>query len=157
MTFPSIRLEGAIISGDLLDAITREDKHSQKPTHFGLESGAKVKDDIASTWATAKALWTAYQSKLESLRPGATGTTETRNLFISPLLAPSRPFSPLLAPSRPFSPSSATNLNSPKQRLFTASPTPSHTAMPPAISSRSPSSVPSTQTPPSAPTSPPST
>lgn len=87
MTFPSIRLEGTILSPDLLDAITREDKHSQKPTHFGLESGTKVKDDIASTWATAKALWTAYQSKLESLRPGSTGTTETRNLFISPLLA----------------------------------------------------------------------
>lgn len=87
MTFPSIRLEGTILSADLLDAIERADKHGQEPRDFGFEPGTKVKDEIASTWVTAKALWTAYQSKLSHLREGSTGTTETRNLFISPLLS----------------------------------------------------------------------
>jgi methylase of polypeptide subunit release factors len=86
MTFPSIRLEGAILSADLLDSIERGDKNGQKARDFGLDPTDKVKDEIASAWATAKALWTAYQSKLSNLRDGAAGTTETRNLFVIPLL-----------------------------------------------------------------------
>lgn len=86
MTFPSIRLEGAILSADLLDSIERGDKNGQKARDFGLDPTDKVKDEIASGWATAKALWTAYQAKLSNLREGAAGTTETRNLFVIPLL-----------------------------------------------------------------------
>lgn len=86
MTFPSIRLEGAILSADLLDSIERGDKNGQKARDFGLDPTDKVKDEIASAWATAKALWTAYQAKLSNLREGAAGTTETRNLFVIPLL-----------------------------------------------------------------------
>ncbi|MEN9601857.1 MAG: hypothetical protein RIS56_1463 [Verrucomicrobiota bacterium] len=87
MTFPSIRLEGAILTADLLDAIAREDKHSQKPADFGLDPSTKVKDEIASTWASAKALWTGYQAKIAALHEGQSGVSETRNLFIIPLLA----------------------------------------------------------------------
>ncbi len=87
MTFPSIRLEGAILTADLLDAIAREDKHSQKPANFGLDPSIKVKDEIASTWASAKALWTGYQAKLANLHEGQSGAAETRNLFVIPLLA----------------------------------------------------------------------
>ena len=87
MNFPSVRLEGSIVSADLLDAIAREDKPSQKPADFGLDSSTKVKDEIASTWASAKALWTGYQAKITNLREGQTGVSETRNLFILPLLA----------------------------------------------------------------------
>ncbi len=86
MTFPSIRLEGAILSADLLDSIEHGDKNGQKARDFGLDPTDKVKDEIASAWATAKALWTAYQAKLSNLREGAAGTTETRNLFVIPLL-----------------------------------------------------------------------
>jgi len=87
MTFPSIRLEGAILTADLLDAIAREEKHSQKPADFGLDPSTKVKDEIASTWASAKALWTGYQAKIANLHEGQSGVSETRNLFIIPLLA----------------------------------------------------------------------
>jgi hypothetical protein len=87
MNFPSIRLEGAILTADLLDAIAREDKHSQKPADFGLDPSTKVKDEIASTWASAKALWIGYQAKIAALHEGQTGVSETRNLFIIPLLA----------------------------------------------------------------------
>ena len=87
MTFPSIRIEGAILTADLLDAIAREDKHSQKAADFGFDPSIKVKDEIASTWASAKALWTGYQAKIANLHEGQTGVSETRNLFIIPLLA----------------------------------------------------------------------
>jgi hypothetical protein len=87
MNFPSIRLEGAILTADLLDAIAREDKHSQKSADFGLDPSTKVKDEIASTWASSKALWTGYQAKIAALHEGQTGVSETRNLFIIPLLA----------------------------------------------------------------------
>lgn len=87
MNFPSIRLEGSILTADLLDAIAREDKHSQKPTDFGLATSTKVKDEIASTWASAKALWTGYQAKIANLHEGQSGASETRNLFMIPLLA----------------------------------------------------------------------
>lgn len=87
MNFPSLRLEGSILSADLLDAVAREDKHSQKPADFGLNPSSKVKDEIASTWASAKALWTGYQAKITNLKEGQTGVSETRNLFIIPLLA----------------------------------------------------------------------
>ena len=86
MNFPSLRLEGSILSADLLDAIAREDKHSQKPADFGLAGSAKVKDEIATTWAAAKTLWATYQSKIDGLKEGQTGASETRNLFVLPLL-----------------------------------------------------------------------
>lgn len=87
MNFPSIRLEGSILTADLLDGIAREDKHSQKPTDFGLDPSTKVKDEIASTWASGKALWTGYQAKIANLHEGQSGASETRNLFMIPLLA----------------------------------------------------------------------
>lgn len=87
MNFASIRLEGSILTADVLDAIAREEKHFQKPSDFGLDPSTKVKDEIASTWASAKALWTGYQSRITNLREGQTGVSETRNLFVLPLLS----------------------------------------------------------------------
>ena len=87
MNFLSVRLEGSILTADLLNAIARDDKHSQKPADFGLDPSTKVKDEIASTWASTKALWTGYQAKIAGLREGQTGVSETRNLFVLPLLA----------------------------------------------------------------------
>ncbi|MEW8025275.1 MAG: type IIL restriction-modification enzyme MmeI [Candidatus Thiodiazotropha sp.] len=86
MIFPSIRIEGAILSGDILDAIERGEKSFQTAKDFGLDPTAKVKEEIADAWAAARAYWTASQNKLERLREGATGTTETRNLWMTPLL-----------------------------------------------------------------------
>jgi methylase of polypeptide subunit release factors len=83
---PSIRLEGSILSADILDAIERGDKSHQSPKDFGLDPTSKVKDEIADAWAAARAYWAAYQAKVGRLREGAAGTTETRNLFIGPLL-----------------------------------------------------------------------
>lgn len=87
MNYPSIRLEGAILSSEIIDAITAEDKHSQKPADFGLPTGGRVKDEIATSWAAARTLWSAYQNKINNLGESDSGTSETRNLLILPLLS----------------------------------------------------------------------
>jgi hypothetical protein len=76
---PSIRLEGSILSADILDAIERGERSHQSPKDFGLDPSTKVKDEIADAWA-------AYQVKVSRLKEGATGTTETRNQWLVPLL-----------------------------------------------------------------------
>jgi hypothetical protein len=84
MNYPSIRIEGAILSPDILDRL--EDLQGQRPSDFGIPSPAKVKDEIARAWADAQDYWRIYQRKMESLRPDSLATTETRNLWIVPLL-----------------------------------------------------------------------
>ncbi len=86
MRYPSIRIEGSILSSDILDAIERDEKGFQKPKDFGLNVSAKVKDEIASTWADARDQWRIFSRKTDALKENATGTTETRNLWMTPLL-----------------------------------------------------------------------
>jgi len=84
VNYPSIRIEGAILSPDILDRL--EDLQGQRPADFGIPSPGKVKDEIARAWADAQDYWRIYQRKLESLRTDSPATTETRNLWIVPLL-----------------------------------------------------------------------
>ena len=84
MTYPSIRVEGAILSPDILGQI--EDLPGQKPSDFGLDSGTRVKDEIARCWADAQDYWRIFQRKLETVREGSNATTETRNLWMVPLM-----------------------------------------------------------------------
>ncbi len=85
MNYPSIRIEGAILSPDILGRL--EDLPGQKPADFGLDSSIKVKDEIVRAWADAQDFWRIFQRKLESLRPESPATSETRQLWMVPLLA----------------------------------------------------------------------
>ena len=84
MTYPSIRIEGAILSPDILERL--DDAPGQRPADFGLDGGGKVKDEIARAWADAQDYWRIFQRKLDTLKPEAPATTETRNLWVTPLL-----------------------------------------------------------------------
>ena len=84
MNYPSIRIEGAILSPDLLDRL--EDAPGQRPADFSLDSSVKVKDEIARAWADAQDYWRIFQRRLEGLKADAPATTETRNNWIVPLL-----------------------------------------------------------------------
>jgi len=84
MKYPSIRIEGAILSPDILERL--EDLAGQRPGDFGLETNAKVKDEIARAWADAQDYWRIFQRKLEAVKPDAPATTETRQQWIIPLL-----------------------------------------------------------------------
>jgi methylase of polypeptide subunit release factors len=85
MNYPSIRIEGAILSPDILGRI--EELPGQKPADFGLDSSVKVKDEIARAWADAQDYWRIFQRKLEMLKPDSPATTETRQQWVVPLLA----------------------------------------------------------------------
>src|SRR3989338_8335093 len=84
MIYPSIRIEGAILSPDILDHL--DDAAGQRPADFGLDTGNKVKDEIARAWADAQDYWRIFQRKLETLRPDSPATTETRQQWVTPLL-----------------------------------------------------------------------
>ncbi len=75
MIYPSIRIEGAILSPDILDHL--DDAAGQRPADFSLDTGTKVKDEIARAWADAQDYWRIFQRKLETLRPDSPATTET--------------------------------------------------------------------------------
>ena len=84
MNYPSIRIEGAILSPDILGQI--EELPGQRPTDFALDTGAKVKDEIAGAWADAQDYWRIFQRKMETVKEGNNATSETRNLWMVPLL-----------------------------------------------------------------------
>jgi hypothetical protein len=87
MIFPSIDIQGSILSNDLLAKIRSEQATYQQGKDFNPElTNAKLKDEISLAWQEAKGQWTIYKSKLARLKEGETGTTETRNFWISPLL-----------------------------------------------------------------------
>ncbi len=46
MNYPSIRIEGAILSPDILEKLD-ETATGQRPADFGLDTNVKVKDEIA--------------------------------------------------------------------------------------------------------------
>ncbi len=84
MSYPSIRIEGSIFSPDILDRL--EESPGQRPADFNLDTGTKVKDEIARAWADAQDYWRIFQRKLDSLKPDSPATTETRQQWIVPLL-----------------------------------------------------------------------
>jgi hypothetical protein len=84
MSYPSIRIEGAIFSPDILERL--EEAPGQRPADFNLDTGIKVKDEIARAWADAQDYWRIFQRKLDSLKPDSPATTETRQQWIVPLL-----------------------------------------------------------------------
>lgn len=84
MNYPSIRIEGSILSPDILEKL--DDANGQRPVDFGLEATSKVKDEIARAWADAQDYWRIYNRKLDTLKEDSPATTETRNLWIVPLL-----------------------------------------------------------------------
>lgn len=87
MNFPSIDIQGSILSSDLLAKIRSEQANYQSGKDFNSDfTNAKLKDEISLAWQEAKGQWTIYKSKLTRLKEGEAGTTETRNFWIAPLL-----------------------------------------------------------------------
>jgi len=87
MNYPSIRIEGSILSPDLLDRLERGDLRYQDAKDFGFDAGHKVKDRIAEAWAAASAHYKVFQGRIAGLRPDETGTTETRRHFGEPFFS----------------------------------------------------------------------
>lgn len=86
MNFPSITLQGNILSTEILDKISKEEVDFQRNIDFGLKKEAKVRDEIGLAYAISRGYWNSFRLKLERLGENDTATTETRNLWIIPFL-----------------------------------------------------------------------
>jgi hypothetical protein len=88
MIFPSIDIQGSILSADLLSKIRAEQANFQMDANFNAAyKKGQVKDEISLAWQDTKAQWTIFNNKLKRLKEGETGATETRQFWIIPLLA----------------------------------------------------------------------
>ncbi|MBF0102566.1 MAG: N-6 DNA methylase [Desulfobacterales bacterium] len=86
MKYTTIRIEGAILSGDVLEKIDQAEVIGQNPKDFGFDASAKIKDEIARAWADAQDLWRIFQRRKVMIRDKDAGTSETRTYWILPLL-----------------------------------------------------------------------
>lgn len=86
MKYPSIRIEGPILSADIVDQIAEGEYAGQAPADFGIEG--RVRDQISRAWADARALWGVFSHQRErSSGDDRLGTTRTRTTWILPLLS----------------------------------------------------------------------
>jgi type I restriction-modification system DNA methylase subunit len=86
MKYTTIRIEGAILSADILDKIEQGDIGGRLARDFGFDTKIKVKDEIARAWADAQDLWRIFKRQKERVAEQEYGTTETRKYWIIPLL-----------------------------------------------------------------------
>lgn len=86
MEHPSINIQGNIISSEILDKIRNEDIKYQQAGDFGLDRKTSVRDEIGIAWAVIRAHWTAFKIRRDRLQEGESGTVETRNSWMIPLL-----------------------------------------------------------------------
>ena len=84
---PSIRIEGSILSADILGKLDTGDLSGQRPADFGCKDAAAFKDDLLQAWTSAQAYYRAFRARVDRLPESSAATTETRNLWITPLLA----------------------------------------------------------------------
>lgn len=86
MNYPSIQIYGNILSPDLPGRLDSDETLvGQKPKSFGLESHQKVRDEISQAWSLANSYYKGYRNRLEKLKPGQSGESETRSQWIYPL------------------------------------------------------------------------
>ncbi len=86
MKYTTIRIEGAILSADILDKIEQGELGGQLAKDFGFDTKIKVKDEIARAWADAQDLWRIFKRQKEKVAEHEYGTTETRKFWMIPLL-----------------------------------------------------------------------
>lgn len=86
MNYPGINIQGNILSGEILDKIAMEEIKHQTPASFGLQQNETVRDEIGRAWSDAKGLWQTFNIRADRLKNDDSGTTETRNFWILPLL-----------------------------------------------------------------------
>lgn len=85
-SFPSLRIEGGLLSSDLLDQLLAADLPGQKAADFGLEARRNLTDEIAAVFADARALWGVFRNRLARLPEEDLATTVTRDAWVIPVL-----------------------------------------------------------------------
>ena len=84
--FPPLKIEGSLISADLIDQISDGSAPGQKPADFGLPRG-HLSDEIAAAWSEARTYWLLFQSRADQLSERDTGTSLTRDRWLAPFFS----------------------------------------------------------------------
>jgi len=84
---PAIRLEGNLLGPDILERLRQGDLPGQRPQDFGLPPRAPLLDEIAAAFEEARRYWAAFQHRLQRISEDQPATTETRQMWVTPLLA----------------------------------------------------------------------
>ncbi|MCK6456028.1 MAG: N-6 DNA methylase [Phycisphaerae bacterium] len=84
--FPSIKIEGGLLGPDLLDQVLGAELPGQRPADFGVDGKRNLTDEIAATFADARALWGVFQNRLQRLSEEDLATTMTRDAWMIPFL-----------------------------------------------------------------------
>lgn len=88
MNYPTIKIEGSILTGDILDRIEQGELKGQKSPDFAfMDQKVPVKDEIVRAWADAQDLYRIFQRRIWRFSEDQLGTTETRNQWMVPLLS----------------------------------------------------------------------
>jgi len=86
MNFPTVRLEGSLLSAEILDQIAQGEAPGQCAGDFGLDKGRRLTDEIHRAWSDARAFWDTFQRLLARLPEDAPATSDTRERWLIPLL-----------------------------------------------------------------------
>jgi len=88
MQYPTIQIQGSIFLSDILEKISVEsDMKGQQAKDFGLDKNTQVKEEINAAWSSAIAHWNSFQRLRSKISETKTGTSETRNSWMLPLLS----------------------------------------------------------------------
>ncbi|WP_152918086.1 Eco57I restriction-modification methylase domain-containing protein, partial [Ardenticatena maritima] len=82
----AFRVEGGLLSPDVLEDVRRGALPGQRPQDFGLPATRSLTDEVASIYHDARAQWQIFQHRLANVPEDRLGTTETRQFWVIPLL-----------------------------------------------------------------------
>jgi hypothetical protein len=85
-SFPSLRVEGGLIAPELIDQIADGKASGQAPREFNLPDRFKMLDVVSQAWGDARTQWKIFCRRLHDTPSTETGTTLTRNQWMTPLL-----------------------------------------------------------------------
>ncbi len=87
MEYTSINLQGNIVSSEILNRIQTDEHYKyQQSGDFGLDRKTAIRDEIGIAWAATRAHWTAFKLRVDRLKEGESGASETRASWMIPLL-----------------------------------------------------------------------
>jgi hypothetical protein len=85
MSYLSVRLEGNILTDDILQSIGQGEAQYQTDKYFG-DASKDVQREIINSWSSIKSFYQQYKLQKERVGETGTGVSETRTFWINPLL-----------------------------------------------------------------------
>jgi type I restriction-modification system DNA methylase subunit len=86
MQYPSINIQGNLISGEILEKTREQDYKYQNAESFGFSRNIKLPEEIGNAWAVLRRQWETFKIKADKLGKDESGITETRQYWVNHLL-----------------------------------------------------------------------